>query len=55
MAEKASSWGKNVSYSMANQVGNIAGVEVSSTTDNKVNLRLKNTGMFKTGGTNLSQ
>jgi len=54
MAEQSDNWGKNVSSAIAGELGNIPGVEVADTGDNTVNLRLKNAGMFRTGGTNLS-
>lgn len=53
-AQEAANWGKNVSESLASQLSQLPNVEVT-TADNKVNLRVKGEGMFKTGGTTLSE
>jgi len=54
MASDASNWGNNQSAALANQLSHLSEVEVNATDDNKVNLRVGGAGMFKTGGTKLS-
>ncbi|MDB4224491.1 OmpA family protein [Granulosicoccus sp.] len=54
MAEQAANWGSNVSASLASRLDHLSGVEVTATSDNKVNLRIRSAGMFKSGGQSLS-
>lgn len=49
-----SEWASNVGSSLSSSIGGIQGTEVTTTSDDSVNIRVGNSGLFRIGGTALS-
>jgi len=54
MAEAEANWSSSRSATLANQLSYLSEVKVASTSDNRVNLSIGGSGMFRIGGTSLS-